>query len=230
MGSGNGMAIFATYFILASSQLAVYTWKPMDSVELSYISMRKAGVRWLAFVLVFTLPACSEALDNESDKCIFSDEMVVSKVERGGKVVQYDAKRMPAKQGRERTLSEHIRLANNDDISIVQSYCYVYRYDLKYRLSGEKKPTSLVEILPVLDDLISKSYAADYLTQPFSEIVLDSLTMQQKMLKMPFTQGLPARYTSSSEFVGYFIDYKPLEKNKKYSAEFRVHIDVGGAD
>jgi hypothetical protein len=188
------------------------------------------GVRWLAFILTFTLPAYSEAIDSVPAQCVYSDEMVVSKVDRGGTVVQYDAKRIPAKQGRESTLSEHIRLANNDDISIVQSYCYVYRYDLKYLLSDEVKPTSLVEILPILDDLISKSYAADYLAQPFSEIVLDSLTMQQKMLKMPFTQGLLDRYTSSSEFVGYFIDYKPLEKNKKYSAEFRVHIDVGGLD
>jgi hypothetical protein len=191
---------------------------------------KHVGMRILAFIMALSLPACSEAIDSVPAQCVYSDAMIVSKVAKGGKIVQYDAKRMPAKQGRERTLSEHIRLANNDDISIVQSYCYVYRYDLKYRLSGEKKPTSLVEILPNLDHLISKSYAADYLTQPFSEIVLDSLTMQQKMLKMPFTQGLPDRYTSSSEFVGYFIDYNPIEKNKKYSAEFRVHIDVGGAD
>jgi hypothetical protein len=121
-------------------------------------------------------------------------------------------------------------LANGDEISVVQSYCYVYGYDLKYHLSGEKSATSLVKILPTLDDLISRSYASEYLTEPLSEIVLESLTMQQKMLKMPFTQGLSNRYTSTSEFVGYFIEYKPLEKDKKFSAEIRVHIDVGGLD
>lgn len=180
--------------------------------------------------MTLVLPACSEALDNEPDKCVYSDEMIVSKVSKGGKIAHYDAKRMPAKQGDEHVLSEHLTLANGDDISIDQSYCYVYRYNLMYYLSGEKKVTSLVDILPTLDDLISKSYAAEYLTLPFSEIVLDSLTMQQKMLKMPFTQGLPDRYTSTSEFVGYFIKYKPLEKDGKFSAEFRVHIDVGGLD
>jgi hypothetical protein len=187
-------------------------------------------MRLLAFIMAFALPACSVALDNEPDKCVYSDEMVVSKVAKGGRVVQYAAKQMPAKQGEEHVLSEHLKLANNDEISIVQSYCYVYRYDLKYHLSGEKGATSLVEILPTLDDLISKSYASEYLTEPLSEIVLESLTMQQKMLKVPFTQGLPSRYTSTSEFVGYFIEYKPLENDGNFSAEFRVHIDVGGLD
>ena len=187
-------------------------------------------MRLLTFFLVFLLPASSEAFGNEPDKCAYSDEMVTSKIEKGGNIVQYNVKRTPPKQGDESALREHLTLANNDDISIVQSYCYVYRYDLKYRLSGKTKPTSLVEILPTLDDLISKSYAGGYLTEQFSEIVLDSLTMQQKMLKMPFTQELPDRYTSKSEFVGYFIDYKPLKNDKKYSAEFRVHIDVGGLD
>lgn len=187
-------------------------------------------MRWLAFIMVFALPACSEALDNEADKCVYSDDIIVSTVSESGKIADYDAKRMPAKQGRERVLSEHLVLANGDDISIEQSYCYVYRYDLMYYLSGEKKVTSLVDILPTLNDLISKSYAAGYLTRPLSEIILDSLTMQQKMLKVSFTQGLPDSYTSTSEFVSYFIEYKPLDKDEKFSAEFRVHIDVGGMD
>lgn len=228
MGSGNGMSIFATYFILASSQLAVYTWKPMYSVELSYISMGKAGMRLLAFVLVFALPACSEALDNESDKCLYLDEMIVSKVAKGGKIIQYNAKRMPAKQGDERVLSEHLKLANGDDVTIEQSYCYMYNYTLVYHLKSEKTPASLVEILPTLDDLISKSYANEYLTLPFSEIVLESLSMPQKMLKESFSQGLLRRFASSSENVEYTLWYKPLEGDAKFSAEFKVYIGVGG--
>jgi hypothetical protein len=185
-------------------------------------------MRWLAFILAFTLPACSEALDNESDKCVYSDEMVVSKLERGGKVVQYDAKRMPAKQGRERVLSEHLRLSNGDEITIEQSYCDMYHYMLAYYLSGEKKPSSLGEILPTLDSLISKSYAGGYLTQSYSESVLGTLTMQQKTLQVPFSQWLPGRFTATSDNVEYSIHYKPLEKDKKFSAEFKVYISVGG--
>jgi len=184
------------------------------------------------FVVAILLTYSGMAISgmNDKRKCVYSDEMVVSKVSNGGKIEHYDAKRAPAKQGDERVLTEHLTLANSDDVSIVQSYCYVYRYDLRYRLSGEKTLTSLVDVLPVFDDLIYKSYAHDYLTRPLSEIVLDSLSMQQKMLKMPFSQGLPNRYTSTSEFVEYFIEYNPLEEDEKFSAEFRVHIDVGGLD
>jgi hypothetical protein len=185
-------------------------------------------MRWLVFITVFALPACSEAIDSVPAQCVYSDAMIVSKVAKGGQIVQYDAKRKTAKQGDESVLSEHLMLANGDDITIKQTYCYVYIYALTYHLSGKKKSSSLVEILPTLDDLISKSKAGEYLTQPFSEIILDSLTMKQKMLKIPFSQGLPARYTSRTEDVGYSIDYKPLENDKKFSAEFKVFIDAGG--
>lgn len=185
-------------------------------------------MRWLAFIIVFALPACSEALDNEQSKCVYSDDVIVSKVTKGGQIVQYDAKRMPAKQGRERVLSEHLTLSNGDEITIEQSYCHMYHYMLTYYLSGEKKSSSLGEILPTLDDLISKSYAGGNLTQPYSESVLGTLTMQQKTLQMPFSQWLPGRFTSTSDNVEYSIHYKPLEKDKKFSAEFKVYISVGG--
>ena len=185
-------------------------------------------MRLLTLVLVLMLPACSEALDNEPAKCSYSDASVVSQVAKGGEIVQYDSTRGPAKDGDERILREHLTLANGDDVTIEQSYCYMYNYTLTYHLASKKTPSSLVEILPFLDSLLSKSKAGKYLTEPFSEIVLESLSMQQKMLRVTFSQGLPSRFTSTSENVEYSIDYKPLDGNAKFSAEFKVYVGVGG--
>jgi hypothetical protein len=178
--------------------------------------------------LVLMLPACSEALDNETAQCKYTDASIVSHVKKEGSIVQYDSTRMPAKEGDERVLKEHLALSNGDNVTIEQSYCYMYNYTLTYQLAGIKSPTSLVQILPFFDKIISKSNASQYLVQPFSEIVLDSLSMPQKMLKIPFSQGLPERFTSTSENVEYSIDYSPLKGDTRFSTVFKVYIGIGG--
>lgn len=182
----------------------------------------------LLAIFVLMLPACSEALDIEPTKCSYSDETVVSQVTKGGEIIRYDSTRVPAEDGDERVLREHLTLANGDDVTIEQSYCYMYNYTLIYHLANKRTPSSLVETLPFIDSLLSKSKAGEYLTMPFSEIFLESLSMPQKMLRVPFSRGLPNRFTSTSENVEYSIDYIPLEGNAKFSAEFKVYVGVGG--
>ncbi len=174
------------------------------------------------------LPVCSEALDNETAQCKYTDASIVSHVKKEGSIVQYDSTRMPAKEGDERVLKEHLTLSNGDHVTIEQSYCYMYNYTLTYQLAGKKSPTSLVQILPFLEKMISKSNVSQYLVQPFSEVVLDSLSMPQKMLTSPFSQGLPRRFTSTTENVEYSIEYWPLEGNTRFSAVFKVYIGIRG--
>lgn len=185
-------------------------------------------MKLLFLTVLLALSACSEALGREPVQCLYTDKTVESQVKQGGQISQYKSDRLAAKQGDERILREHLTLDNGDEVTIEYRYCYMLNYTLTYRLSGEKAPISLVKILPTLNDLILKSKVGRYLTQPFSEIVLESLSMPQKMLKEPFSLGLPSRFTSSEENVEYSFGYKDVEGGGKFSAEFEVYIGVGG--
>jgi hypothetical protein len=184
-------------------------------------------VRAILFCVILLLSGCSEASNSEPRQCVYNDDMIFSEVQKGGKVKKYSAKRYDAEQGDERVFREELIGVNGDRIVIEQSYCHMYNYTLTYLLLGDKKPTSLVESLPVLDDLIAKAKAHEALTLSFSEIVLESLSMSQKMLKEPFSLGLPPQFTSTTESVEYSFDYRPIE-NSEYGAEFKIYIGVGG--
>jgi len=194
----------------------------------------------ILFILVIFFSACSKATEknqppenqsaksDSSENCNYNDSTTYSSLAEGGDITKYKKESYADDSSGESGLKEHLLFSNGDKVTIEHSYCYMYNYTLKYVISGDKKPSSLVESLPKIERLIGKSKAADALKHPFAEIVLETLSMQQKMLKMPFSVGLPSRYTTTSDNVEYEIEYRVPEGTSN-GAEFEIYIGIGGA-
>ena len=184
-------------------------------------------MKYFLLLIFLFISACSKADINKHEPCNYTDEMVTSAITQEGNISNYSAERKSAEQGAEHVLKELITLHNGDAITIEHSYCYMYNYSLTYQVAGKIKLTSLVEALPMFDHLMSQSHAGSYLTEAFSEILLESLSMPQKMLKAPFSIGLPNSFTSSKENVEYSFEYHPINETN-FGGEFTIYIGVGG--